>query len=319
MNAKNAVAARIVTLTVNPALDTSATTEHVVEERKLRCGDARFDPGGGGLNVARAVKRLGGEVTALLASGGAVGRMLEDLIEREGIDHRTVAIEGSTRQNFTVFETANERQFRFGLVGPSISEVEWRRVLEQMEALARAADYVVASGSLPLGVPDDFYARLARVVGKNDARLILDASGEPLKQALAEGVFLVKPNLVEIAGALDREITDEEQQEEGVAELVKTGRAGAVVLSLGAGGVVYRDADSAGRVHAPSVPRRSAVGAGDSMVGGLVVALSRGAAFVDAVRFGVAAGSAAVMSSGTELCSRRDTEKLFERLRRSGS
>lgn len=304
----------ILTLTVNPTIDTSAKTEHVVDERKLRCRDARFDPGGGGLNVARSIARLGGKAFALYTAGGAVGTMLQELLDQEDIQHEAIPISGWTRQSFIVFEEANERQYRFGLPGPSLAEKEWQAVLDELSSRQGDLQFVVASGSLPPGVPSDFYARVAGATKEKKARLILDTSGDALVQALNEGVYLVKPNLRELCEVLGPGIDTEEQQESALAELVESGKAEAAVLSLGGSGALFKSSAAAGRLRAPSVRRQSAVGAGDSMVAGIVLALSRGAALPEAALFGVAAGSAAVMSPGTELCRREDTERLFARM-----
>ncbi|PON11699.1 hypothetical protein C2W62_43450 [Candidatus Entotheonella serta] len=178
----------------------------------------------------------------------------------------------------------------------------------------RQPDYIVASGSLPLGVPSDFYARVAHLGRKRGARVIVDTPGEALRTAVHEGVYLVKPNLRELSDLVDHELRDEAEQEAAVMDFVQQGNCQAVVLSLGAAGVLWGSASGCERFRASTVPIISKVGAGDSTVAGLVLSLARGMSLHEAVRFAIAAGAAAVMTPGTELCRREDKERLYTRL-----
>ncbi|WP_371830663.1 1-phosphofructokinase family hexose kinase [Candidatus Entotheonella palauensis] len=219
-----------------------------------------------------------------------------------------------TRESFVVLEKTTKQQFRFGMPGPTLSETEWRHCLDVLAALNPSPDYIVASGSLPLGVPADFYARVARLGRKCGARVIVDTPGEALRAAVHEGVYLVKPNLRELSDLADHDLKEEAQQEAAVMDLVHRENCQAVVLSLGAAGVLLGSASGCERFRAPTVPIVSKVGAGDSTVAGLVLSLARGRSLHEAVQFGIAAGAAAVMTPGTELCRREDTERLYERL-----
>jgi len=304
----------VVTLTMNPTIDKSAAIGHVAPDRKLRCEEPRHDPGGGGVNVSRAMRRLGGQSLALYPAGGALGQLLQELLDEEGVRHQAIPINGMTRENLTVAEASTGQQYRFGMPGPSLEEEDWQRCLEELSTLESGPDYVVASGSLPLGVPDDFYARVARQVHDRGGRLLLDTSEEPLRAAAAEGVYLLKPNMRELRQLAQSDIEDEAAQEAAVRELVERGQAEVVLLSLGAAGALLATADRLERLRAPSVPIKSKIGAGDSMVAGIVLGLSRGRSVVEAALLGIAAGSAAVMTPGTELCRREDTERLFKQL-----
>jgi 6-phosphofructokinase 2 len=306
--------ASTLTLTLNPTIDKSAEVDHVTSEKKLRCRSPRYEPGGGGLNVSRAIRKLGGESTALYLAGGLQGRRLQDLLDEEKLDHRPVPIAEPTRENLIVYEDKSGEQYRFGMPGPEVSESEWRGLLDSLRDRDPAPDYLVASGSRPPGVPDDFYARLARLCREKGTRMILDASGDPLVEAVREGVFLVKPNVAELrtlAGTDD--FQDEEELEELACRLTRDGVVEVVVASLGAAGAMLAWKDQCRRLRAPTVSIKSKVGAGDSMVAGIVLGLSRGRSIPDAARFGVAAGAAAVTTPGTELCRREDAERLFER------
>jgi 6-phosphofructokinase 2 len=305
----------IVTLTMNPCIDKSAGVSNVAPERKLRCGEPRYEPGGGGINVSRAIHKLGGESTALYLAGGPLGNMLQQLLEEEGIRHRATTIHGLTRENLMVYEESSGQQFRFGMPGPPVAEEEWRKCLETLSSLDPVPEYMVASGSLPPGVPSDFYRRVAKLAGDAGIRLIVDSSGEPFRQALKEGVFLIKPNLRELRDLSEKQLEDETHQVAVAQRLVEEGQCSAVMVSLGAAGALMVLEDGCERVRAPTVSIKSKVGAGDSMVAGITLALDRGRSLGDAVRFGVASGAAAVMTPGTELCRREDAEKLYQELK----
>jgi len=306
---------QIVTLTMNPAIDVNTQVQHVVAERKLRCGPARHEPGGGGINVSRAIRKLGGQSLAIYPCGGWTGRMLENLLSAEELDQQVLPVQEACRQNFTVMEKSTSRLYRFVSPGPRLSQAEWRKCLEAVERLEGKVKYVVASGSLPVGVPEDFYRQLASRLKGRRVQVIVDTKGEALRQAAAEGVFLLKPNIDELRQLAGRELTDEVAQEKAARQLIELGKSEVVLVSLGAGGLLLVTKDGSERVAAPPVPIRSRAGAGDSMVAGVVLGLSRDYTLAQAVRFGVAAGSAAVMTPGTELCRRQDAERLYEQMR----
>lgn len=305
----------ILTLTVNPTIDLNTSVGQVVPQRKLRCGPPRREPGGGGINVSRAIQRLGGSSTALYLAGGPPGEMLRHLLDQEGLDQRLVPIEGWTRENVIVFEESSGQQFRFGMPGPEIREAEWRRCLEELAGRDPAPDYVVASGSLAPGIPDDFFARLAHATREMGARLVVDTSGEPLRRAAETGAYLFKPNLAEFQQLVGQEITSERELDEAGRGFIERGCCSVLLVSLGAGGALLITARGTEHIRSPTVPIRSKVGAGDSTVAGIVLGLARGLTVGDAARLGVAAGAAAVMTEGTELCRREDTELLYGRMR----
>jgi 6-phosphofructokinase 2 len=302
----------VVTLTVNPAVDLSATADAVVHTRKIRCTQVARDPGGGGINVARVICRLGGDARALYTVGGPLGALLERLVGEDGVSSLTVPIDDDTRESFTVHDAACASEYRFVLPGPELSEAEWRALLDAIAGLEPAPRYLVASGSLPPGVPEDFYARVAEAAKSIGARFVLDTSGSALTAALATGVHLVKPNLRELRD-LTGETLDTESAWRGAARrLVETGKADAVALSLGHHGALLATPEGAWRAPALPVRVASAVGAGDSFVGAMVCALANGAEMTQAFRHGIAAGSAALLTPGTGLCRREDMERLLD-------
>lgn len=303
----------IMTLTLNPTIDKSTAVDAVASEIKLRCDAPGFHPGGGGLNVSRAIKKLDGESTAVFTSGGTVGQMLESLLEEESITRQPIPIQGLTRENLTVFEKTTRLQYRFGMPGPHLSEVEWQQAVDL--TAESTADYLVASGSLPPGVPEDFYARLVAANRDTPTRVIVDTSGEPLHEMRGTGVFMLKPNLAELEKLSEQSFESEDQMMDAARGLVQDKLAEVLVISMGSAGAALVTADETVMLRPPVVPIKSKVGAGDSMVGGIVLALSRGSDLLDAVKYGIAAGSAAVMTPGTELCRKEDVEHIYARVR----
>jgi len=302
--------ATIVTLTMNPALDIATTTDRVEPTHKLRCSVPSYDPGGGGINVARAVHALGGDAIAIFPVGGPAGEMIRHMLQQEGVAHHANPIFGFTRESLAVEELTSGKQFRFILPGPELSPAEQERCLDQLSAAAEGAQYIVASGSLPPGVPDSFYARVAELARLQGARVVIDTSGPALKQA-GLGIYLLKPSLRELMDLTRREIRTERDQELAARQIVEQGRCEILVLSLGAQGALLATAEGSERFAAIPVEARSTVGAGDSMLAGIVLGLSRGLPLRDAVRFGMAAGAAALLGSGTQLCRRSDVERLY--------
>jgi 6-phosphofructokinase 2 len=304
----------IVTLTINPAVDIFVNVARVEPTAKLRCSAPKRDPGGGGINVARVVHRLGGNVAAIYPTGGSIGRLLHRLLEREGIDSIVTPSHVETRENFTAFEKETGLQYRFVLPGSPLHPAEWEAVLDQLTDLPETPRIVVASGSVPPGVPDDVYAEVARRARKLGARMVIDTSGAPLAAALAEGVTLIKPNQNELSELVGRPLDTDADRIAACRKLIAGGRTEMVALTLGEHGAMLVTRDRALRAEPVPIEVVSAVGAGDSFLGGLVAALAKGDTVDDAFRLAVAAGSAAVMSPGTELGTEDDTVGLLPRI-----
>jgi 6-phosphofructokinase 2 len=305
---------KIVTLTLNPAIDKSTTVKTLVPDKKLRCSEPKFEPGGGGVNVSRAIRKLGGNSTAIYLAGGYSGRHYRHLLEVEGVESCVVEIEGHTRENMIVVDESTNLQYRFGMPGPAIKESEWQECLDILER-SRGIEYIVASGSLPNGVPNDFFARLAAVSKKMNARLIADTSGEPLREAMNEGVFLIKPNLGELSSLHGVEELQEEDVVIAAKEIINKGGCEVMVISMGASGAMMVTKNEVINSPSPTVKKRSTVGAGDSMVGGMVLALSKGWSNLEVLQYGIATGTATTMNPGTELCRKEDVEKLYQCLK----
>lgn len=300
----------VATLTVNPTVDASTQVERVVAEDKLRCAEPTYEPGGGGLNVARVVQALGEDALALWTCGGPLGRLLGDCLDAGGLRHRPIPIEGMTRQNLIVFEETSGQQYRFGFPGPALTHEEVVRCAEAVQAIDPAPRVLVLSGSLPPGVDPEFYARVAGEAPR-DTKVVVDTSGEALRRSLEARPCLVKPNLRELGQLVGKELTSDAEIERAAMSLVRDDRVEVVIVSLGAAGALVATQDGPTRLRSPMVPIRSKVGAGDSMVAGAVVGLARGWSWLDAARLGVAAGAAAVMTEGTQLARPSDVERLF--------
>jgi 6-phosphofructokinase 2 len=301
----------IVTLTINPAIDLSTSVDHVVPVLKLRCAGLRRDPGGGGINVARVVRRMGSEVTAIYTAGGSIGRLLRSLVEHEGIESVALQISAETREDFTVHENSTGQQFRFVLAGPHLVDGEWQGLLKLVSSLDPFPHYLVASGSLPPGVPDDFYRRIARLAHDRQARLVLDTSGPALQEALAEGAYLIKPNLNELSMLIGAHPAADEDAVDACRRIIAGGQAEIVALTLGNRGALLASRDAIWRAPPLPIEPISAVGAGDSFLGGIIWSLAAGHALDEAFRYGVAAGTAALLSPGTELCHPVDVDRLY--------
>jgi 6-phosphofructokinase 2 len=305
----------IVTVTLNPCIDKFFAVSRVVPDRKLAAHDARQDPGGGGINVARAVAKLGGQALALWSCGGLMGQLLAELLDHEGIVHQQVAVAEATRENIIVYDESIDDQFRFGMPGPRLGAGELDRWKDRITRLDPAPAYLVLSGSLPPGASAGWFAGLVRDAPEG-ARVVVDTKGDALRQAIEAGVYLIKPNVHELEEIVEQELDSDEKVEDAARAIVSSQGASVVLISMGRAGAVLASADGIEHIRAPVVRYRSKVGAGDSTVAGIVHALVQDFSLVQAARYGVAAGAAAVMTEGTELCRREDVERLYECMQR---
>jgi 6-phosphofructokinase 2 len=303
----------IITLTVNPALDKSAHFKGLVAEQKIRCDEPRFDAGGGGINVSKAISRLGGTSLAVFTSGGPTGKMLEELVTKESIAFKAIPIQTWTRESFVAVDDNTNSQYRFGFTGGEVTHEEEQAILNFVTTLK--PKFIVASGSLNEGLSSDFYQKVAKIAKQSGAKLIVDTSGDALKKVLKTGVYLIKPNVGELAKLIGVERLEMEEVNEAAKQIIGKGGAEIVVVSLGPQGAVLVTKDNYEFVPAPNVAKKSTVGAGDSMVGGMVWALSQNKSLKEVIRWGVACGSAATMNEGTQLFKDADAQRLFEWLK----
>ncbi len=306
---------RFVTITPNPALDISTSVDKLVDAHKLRCAEPQRHPGGGGVNVARVLHRLGGDVLAIYPAGGATGERLHGLLQAEGVPDVPWPITGETRESFTVHERESGREYRFVLPGPALSQTEWRTSLDALRKLVPAPAWVVASGSLPSGMAADGHAQIADVAREIGARMVVDSSGQALAAALAHGVWLVKPSLRELAELTGVALNTTDAQRQAARQLIERGQAQMVALSLGSEGAMLVTADQCLKADALPVAVAGTVGAGDSFLAGLVWALDAQLPLPQALATAMAAGAAAVMTPGTALCQPQDVANLRGQVR----
>lgn len=302
----------IITLTMNSSVDLHYDVARMESVKKLPASEPLVFPGGGGINVSRVIKELGSHSIAVFTAGGPIGGLLREMLDHFGLLTRVVLIRENTRISATIYETETGEEFRPTPVGPSLGEDEWRAFLGAI--FEYEASYIVATGSLPVGVPIDFYARIAEKAKARGTRVILDTSGAALRAALDVGVFLVKPNLLELESFAGRTASTPEEQDALAGQLVQEGKAEAVVVSLGADGALLATRDGCLRLSAPPVAVKSAVGAGDSFVAGMTLGLSQGRRIEDAFTLGLATGTATVLSAGSELCHAADVERLYQQI-----
>ena len=303
----------IATLTMNPALDITTSADIVRHTDKIRCGAATYDAGGGGINVARFARVLGASVTAVYPAGGPTGAMVTSLVGEADVPVRRVVIGKPTRESFTVNERSTGKQYRFVLPGPRLTAAEQEACLAELRSAAEAADFVVASGSLPPGAPPDFYQRVADLCREVGARLILDTSGGGLTH-VTSGVFLLKPSVRELRECFDRLLETESEQVAAARELIDRGITQVVVVSLGGDGALLVTSDEAQRFSALHVHAISGVGAGDALVAAITVGLSRDWSLHKSVRFGIAAATAKLLTPGTSACTHADVDSFFDQV-----
>ena len=301
---------KIVTITLNPSIDKSISVPSLIADQKIKCTDVQFEPGGGGINISRAIKRLGGKSKAFFFSGGNFGNFFIELIKTKKIDYQSFKIKAETRECVIVFDESNSNQYLLDVKGPNVTSSESNSFLKAISKL-KQVDYLVVSGSLPTGIPNDYFVQLAKIAKKIGAKFILDTSGEPLKMALNEGVYLTKPNLREMGLLFGIEKIELAVAKEKAIELVQLKKAEIVVVSLGADGALVVTKDFAEHFPAPKVKKISTVGAGDSMVAGIVLKLSKGKTIQEAIQYGLASGSATTMNAGGILCTKEDADRLY--------
>ena len=300
----------VVTVTFSPCIDKSAFVPALIPEKKLQCSTPKLEPGGGGINVARALSRLGLPSTAIYPSGGYSGKFLDHLMRNENVDAVVIETEKETRENIIIVDKANNNQYRFGMPANALSEHEWRACLAAIKRIAEI-EFLIVSGSMPPGVPLTVFKELAAIARSKKARFVVDTSGPALKEAIAHGPYLLKPNLGELGLLAGIEKIGAGQVEGTAKAVLKKYNCGGLVVSMGKDGALLVSNDESFLVRSPEVPRKSTVGAGDSMVAGIIYSLANGRNLKKALQYGVACGTAATMNEGTELCHKADADNLF--------
>ena len=303
----------ILTITFNPAIDKSVSIDALVPEKKLKCSQPKYEPGGGGINVSRVIKRLGGKTKALFLGGGPNGILLQELLNKEGVGSHLIQCKNNTRENLIVFENKSIQQFRFGMPAEVIFENECLSLLEFLET-ENHFEYWIISGSIPNSIPLRIIESVIKIGKKKNIKIIADTSGDTLNSIIKEGLFLIKPNINELCYIAGVETMNQSEIIQFAQNKISKKELEHLVVSLGPEGALLITNDSAYKITPPSVKKMSTVGAGDSMVGGIVYTLAIGKNILEAVEYGVASGTAATMNPGTELCHHSDVEILLKQV-----
>lgn len=305
---------KILTITINPCVDKSSSVSGIIPEKKLRCNTPKYEPGGGGINVSRALQRLNIASLALFISGGRTGKFLEELLSDENLQTLPFHVKNETRENFIVVDTLINQQFRFGFPGQSISEQEQTKFLKVISSIKDFPEIAVISGSSPEGVDPKFIKDIVQICKRKNSKVVVDSSGKSLEIAIQEGVYLIKPNIGELATLTGNSELSGSKIDKAASELIKKGSAEIIVVSLGASGATLYHSNGKIHQHAPPVKVRSTVGAGDSMVAGMVSVLANSGSLQDMLQMGIACGSATTMAEGTGLFKPENVFKLLNEL-----
>ena len=304
----------IYTLTLNPAVDRELTVPEMEFDSVLRASESRVDFGGKGFNVSRLLKGMEEPSTAVGFLGGNAGELLQSGLQSLGIGTDFVWVAGETRTNVSIVTQTHDHYIKVNEKGPLVDADKQKELLDKIDSLAKRNDWWVLAGSMPPGVADDFYARIVNVLNKHEANAILDTTGEALRLGCAEKPYLIKPNTEEVHALTGMPVDSTTEIAAAAAELRKMG-AENVVISMGKAGALMQSAEETWLTRSPKIQEKNPIGAGDSMVGGLVWALTQGIALKESLGWGVASGAATASLSGTEVGSRPLIEDLFKQVR----
>jgi 6-phosphofructokinase 2 len=305
---------KIITITFSPSVEKSASVSAMQPDIKMRCSTPNIEPGGGGINVARVINRLGGDVKAIFPSGGYTGMFFNHLLENEKIPFVSIQTKNETRENFVIFDESTKNEFRFGMSSNALFENEWQNIIKEIEKQENV-DFMIASGSLPPGVPLNIYCELSKISKSKNAKFIVDTSGEALKYAVNEDVYLLKPNLEELGILLETKNLRIENIEDAAKKLIQKKHCEIIVVSLGANGAMLITNDETYAIKPPKVKVKSTIGAGDSMVAGIVFGLSNNLSLKECLQYGIACGTATTMNLGSTLCEKKDVLKLLKKIK----
>jgi len=298
----------IYTLTLNPAIDRELTVSTIELDSVMRASGQRVDLGGKGLNVSRMVKQLGGQSVALGFVGGNAGEMLDAGLSASGIDTDFVWVANETRTNFSLIESTGSHHLKVNESGAIVSLAEQSALVEKLLGKIKSGDWCVLSGSLPPGVPTNFYAEIVKEINQRGANTILDASGDPLRLGCEASPCLVAPNLSEAS-----ELTGQTDPLKGALALRARG-ATDVIVTLGSAGALLVNDQGTRSVVPPTIQQRNPIGAGDALVGGVVYGLKMGVSIREALCWGVACGTIAASLDGTKFGDRATVETMLSQL-----
>jgi 6-phosphofructokinase 2 len=301
----------IATLTLNPAIDKSTSVAQLVPEKKLRCTGMIVEAGGGGINISKAIAILNEKSKAVFTCGGINGKLLLELLHKDSLETIPVQIESDTRESIVVTETSTNKEYKFIVPGPTLDEKALSEIKSAINNL-KDVSFLVCSGSLPPGVPDHFLAGIAAIAKQKRIKFIVDTSGPPLKNSVTQGVYLIKPNMSELNFLAGTKYLEANEIEEAANRIISSGHCEVIVVSMGPSGAMLVNKSLRKRFPAPLVKKQSTVGAGDSMLAGIVWMLEQNKSLEDAVRFGIACGTAATVNKGPQLFKKEDAFRFYE-------
>ena len=302
----------IVTVTINPALDKSAKIDQLIPEQKLKCHAIEFQAGGGGVNISRVLHTLGVKNNCAFTCGGDTGKTLKSLLQDEKLDITPIPVEAWTRENLAIVDAKTHLQYRFGMPGHGLSTNETKTIKTAINKLVKDNSMLIISGSIPESMSPEFYIELIDSLTAKNVKLIVDTSGEALKASLKKPVFLMKPNQGELAQLAGKDFLTKTEQEAFAMKLINNKHAQYIVVSLGARGAFIASEKGIFYQNTPSVKVKSTIGAGDSMVAGLVYAIEQGMSSKDILKWGVICGVATTMTGGTNLASKENLRIVLD-------
>lgn len=302
----------ISTVTLNTAVDRTLILDRMEIGITNRVIESRIDPGGKGTDVSRVIVELGGNTKALGFVAGDSGHYLHGMLTHQYmVPTDFIWLEKQqTRTNTIIVDLSNNRQTMLNEAGPVVDEVNLNLMREKIRTYAKRSEFIVFAGSLPKGVPADFYQEMIRVSREAGAHPVLDTDGDPLRLGLKATPYMIKPNLEEAGRLLGREISGRDDVIQAVKDLHQQGIR-YVLISMGGDGMVATDGEQLFHVRPPKVEMKSPVGCGDSVIGGFLVAISRGESFKAALELGTAAGAATAIMPGTQLCQKADVDRFL--------
>lgn len=302
----------IVTVTLNAAIDRTLVVPNFQPGQRHRASVGFPSAGGKGINVARALKRLGAPVVGTGLAGGRTGTLLVEELTNEGILNDFVRIRHESRTSIAVLDPTSNAFTEIYEWGPEVGKEELEILREKLAYLAQRAEFVVLAGSLPRGVDTGIYGELVRDLNRRQLLAVVDAEGESLSQAVEAEPYLVSPNQQEAEALVGHEFVDEEDLAAGLDEIAELGARNVVItLPTGCYALLREDrTELRVRAVAPQVEAVSTVGAGDTLLAGFLAARVAGKSFEEAVRSAVAAGAASVLEAGPGRFDPREASRL---------
>lgn len=302
---------KIITVTANPCIDKTIWVEQLIPDKKLKAKHPEDEPGGGGINVSRAIKYLGFESTAIYFSGSYNGKYLDELMAQEKINSSSISIQANTRMNLMLIDESNNKEYRVGMDGPNVTEQEQQKLLKNIAT--HNAEIAVLSGSLPSSIDAGFYASITAQLKYSNTKIIVDTSGKALEEVIKQKIFLLKPNINELSILCGiNEDSSIDEIKEATQNLLSKINCTSIVVSLGGNGALLVNKAEAHHIIPPKVEVKSTVGAGDCMVAGLTLAISQNKSWKEILQYGIACGTAATLVSGKSLCTKKDVDRILQ-------